>query len=118
MVERRVARAGGLDEDLQVLAGLALANEIAELLRPQVAFEIVALGRGPRDQPAGIDRSVLCRLRRHWASSFRPARISACTLASLPSVRAAAVTAPERSEEHTSELQSLMRISYAGFCLK
>src|SRR3546814_5326746 len=25
---------------------------------------------------------------------------------------------PTRSEEHTSELQSLMRISYAGFCLK
>src|SRR3546814_5724616 len=25
---------------------------------------------------------------------------------------------PVRSEEHTSELQSLMRISYAGFCLK
>src|SRR3546814_978326 len=32
-----------------------------------------------------------------------------------------ALTAPEapnRSEEHTSELQSLMRISYAVFCLK
>src|SRR3546814_2353078 len=27
-------------------------------------------------------------------------------------------TAAERSEEHTSELQSLMRISYAVFCLK
>src|SRR3546814_1415062 len=27
-------------------------------------------------------------------------------------------TAPHRSEEHTSELQSLMRISYAVFCLK
>src|SRR3546814_6401888 len=26
--------------------------------------------------------------------------------------------ADERSEEHTSELQSLMRISYAVFCLK
>src|SRR3546814_7224869 len=26
--------------------------------------------------------------------------------------------APERSEEHTSELQSLMRISYAVLCLK
>src|SRR3546814_10759280 len=25
---------------------------------------------------------------------------------------------PKRSEEHTSELQSLMRISYAVFCLK
>src|SRR3546814_3841302 len=28
------------------------------------------------------------------------------------------VTQGERSEEHTSELQSLMRISYAVFCLK
>src|SRR3546814_3101617 len=27
-------------------------------------------------------------------------------------------TAEERSEEHTSEVQSLMRISYAVFCLK
>src|SRR3546814_1839696 len=27
-------------------------------------------------------------------------------------------TKPIRSEEHTSELQSLMRISYAVFCLK
>src|SRR3546814_9799817 len=27
-------------------------------------------------------------------------------------------THPSRSEEHTSELQSLMRISYAVFCLK
>src|SRR3546814_3405876 len=28
------------------------------------------------------------------------------------------LNAPGRSEEHTSELQSLMRISYAVFCLK
>src|SRR3546814_1630366 len=28
------------------------------------------------------------------------------------------VVAADRSEEHTSELQSLMRISYAVFCLK
>src|SRR3546814_1786809 len=28
------------------------------------------------------------------------------------------VADPSRSEEHTSELQSLMRISYAVFCLK
>src|SRR3546814_2654560 len=32
--------------------------------------------------------------------------------------RAAIRPAPPRSEEHTSELQSLMRISYAVFCLK
>src|SRR3546814_10671266 len=30
----------------------------------------------------------------------------------------APVLEPTRSEEHTSELQSLMRISYAVFCLK
>src|SRR3546814_10165332 len=29
-----------------------------------------------------------------------------------------AFSASKRSEEHTSELQSLMRISYAVFCLK
>src|SRR3546814_1831841 len=28
------------------------------------------------------------------------------------------ITLDQRSEEHTSELQSLMRISYAVFCLK
>src|SRR3546814_6492692 len=28
------------------------------------------------------------------------------------------IARPQRSEEHTSELQSLMRISYAVFCLK
>src|SRR3546814_2116114 len=43
--------------------------------------------------------------------------------ARLPSrsrIRASVVGSrwPRRSEEHTSELQSLMRISYAVFCLK
>src|SRR3546814_8944436 len=33
-------------------------------------------------------------------------------------VRRALAHAIDRSEEHTSELQSLMRISYAVFCLK
>src|SRR3546814_8066661 len=33
-------------------------------------------------------------------------------------LRAAAQELANRSEEHTSELQSLMRISYAVFCLK
>src|SRR3546814_141477 len=32
--------------------------------------------------------------------------------------RPAVAAPPARSEEHTSELQSLMRISYAVFCLK
>src|SRR3546814_6148531 len=37
---------------------------------------------------------------------------------SLAEVRVAVEGAAARSEEHTSELQSLMRISYGVFCLK
>src|SRR3546814_2428443 len=37
---------------------------------------------------------------------------------SHPDVTDVAVIGVSRSEEHTSELQSLMRISYADFCLK
>src|SRR3546814_3471742 len=59
----------------------------------------------------------------------RPARASPCASAGVASLRRMAETgrrgrsprrapAPARSEEHTSELQSLMRISYAVFCLK
>src|SRR3546814_7395075 len=42
-----------------------------------------------------------------------PDERSACMKASL-----AELAVRNRSEEHTSELQSLMRISYAVFCLK
>src|SRR3546814_4223678 len=38
--------------------------------------------------------------------------------ADAPGKVVAGAGAPARSEEHTSELQSLMRISYAVFCLK
>src|SRR3546814_1819966 len=39
-------------------------------------------------------------------------------LAALAALARAGAATPARSEEHTSELQSLMRISYAVFCLK
>src|SRR3546814_8554834 len=39
-------------------------------------------------------------------------------LCAAPSVLLLAACFSGRSEEHTSELQSLMRISYAVFCLK
>src|SRR3546814_5787753 len=40
------------------------------------------------------------------------------TLIALAGGAIGALLLPGRSEEHTSELQSLMRISYAVFCLK
>src|SRR3546814_5944687 len=46
------------------------------------------------------------------AGKCRP--MARCTPRSSPAEQATSI----RSEEHTSELQSLMRISYAVFCLK
>src|SRR3546814_1922234 len=43
--------------------------------------------------------------------------LALCAIASSLSP-ATIIAVPARSEEHTSELQSLMRISYAVFCLK
>src|SRR3546814_4394203 len=48
----------------------------------------------------------------------RPARGEIQLASADASVTATATPVPSRSEEHTSELQSLMRISYAVFCLK
>src|SRR3546814_1208815 len=48
---------------------------------------------------------------------FQPARCLG-RLVLLPHPRIAGFLQHDRSEEHTSELQSLMRISYAVFCWK
>src|SRR3546814_7847532 len=56
-----------------------------------------------------------------WARVRSPTGSTACRLA-MPAANARSPTWPRaprtRSEEHTSELQSLKRISYAFFCLK
>src|SRR3546814_2107965 len=57
--------------------------------------------------------SMIVRMARAVYSRCRAARRSLST----PAAEAAAVTKSARSEEHTSELQSLMRNSYAVFCL-
>src|SRR3546814_2666521 len=50
-----------------------------------------------------------------WGQLFRDNRFSGADRQTDANQLTMAVT---RSEEHTSELQSLMRISYAVFCLK
>src|SRR3546814_9406987 len=64
-----------------------------------------------------------CRLRRgeHGAGIGGGEEITGLVLAKEVAERAGRLIEGEadvRSEEHTSELQSLMRISYAVFCLK
>src|SRR3546814_5015370 len=52
-------------------------------------------------------------------SRLSRARLAAATIPSQLAGDAHCIRCvPARSEEHTSELQSLMRISYAVFCLK
>src|SRR3546814_3421043 len=52
----------------------------------------------------------------YW--SISPMRPRSAAVAAVCSSKPWAVPLWIRSEEHTSELQSLMRISYAVFCLK
>src|SRR3546814_6495259 len=47
-----------------------------------------------------------------------PARAGEGPIFNLEQLALAEIDLEQRSEEHTSELQSLMRISYAVFCLK
>src|SRR3546814_10459619 len=68
----------------------------------------------PRNRPPLLSTRLVAkakprkRVSLHKHSRTRPKRSSVRVKACVPM----------RSEEHTSELQSLMRISYAEFCLK
>src|SRR3546814_4166422 len=73
--------------------------------RTDTLFPYTTLFRSPGELPQ----------REHRAHSDRPCAVSG----ELQRRRViAAKVEQHRSEEHTSELQSLMRISYAVFCLK
>src|SRR3546814_8964857 len=63
---------------------------------------------------------VIDAARQHEASAERsfPLKLDAFALRSRGILHRVADQYRIRSEEHTSELQSLMRISYAVFCLK
>src|SRR3546814_5053138 len=63
------------------------------------------------------DREAQADVAGHRAARVEACGVEADQLAGEVDQRAAGV-ARIRSEEHTSELQSLMRISYAVFCLK
>src|SRR3546814_8147464 len=55
---------------------------------------------------------------RSWGRRSASRRQDGCAAASRSAVGLANDPDRRRSEEHTSELQSLMRISYAVFCLQ
>src|SRR3546814_6678800 len=79
--------------------------------RTDTLFPYTTLFRSPVSSPPTNARSASCPAISTWpaASGWYRAR------ARLHTKR---WRRPRRSEEHTSELQSLMRISYAVFCLQ
>src|SRR3546814_3365345 len=69
----------------------------------------------PRDEPKGPNRGRLREgRRRRQRGCFGDGRLDG----PAAHARHPTCSGSKRSEEHTSELQSLMRISYAVFCLK
>src|SRR3546814_10499509 len=88
-----------------------MAADVAALAR-LVGFEVPAAGRGVlgRHRPDGEAIAVL---------PVSPDGLLGQQLGHFSSFRRfGGLMLRQRSEEHTSELQSLMRISYAVFCLK
>src|SRR3546814_4828397 len=94
------ARAGG-EAPRRLRPSLALGRRTVRAARYPAA-ELHHRPARQRQDPAGsaLGRD-LARRRLPWPGARSQARLGA-----------------DRSEEHTSELQSLMRISYAVFCLK
>src|SRR3546814_6405397 len=85
------------------------------VLPPERAIDTLALAKGLfPGSPASLD--ALCK--RFEIDNSNRIKHGALLDAELLAEVYLELKGGRRSEEHTSELQSLMRISYADFCLK
>src|SRR3546814_3329431 len=86
------------------------------------AAEHAARLRGKREDVAGLGKVARLRVGAHRGAHGMRAVVGGNAggdaLGGLDADGEVGVVRGGRSEEHTSELQSLMRISYAVFCLK
>src|SRR3546814_12902964 len=85
--------------------------------RTDTLFPYTTLFRSPDRHWFGSAPQILAELRGSAAAEAIP-QIEAAVAAYPFATQYRTWPGPNRSEEHTSELQSLMRISYAVFCLK
>src|SRR3546814_9291764 len=72
-------------------------------------------------RPEDVDRGIILTadaLDRHQTVPDGEQQAAEQHRLALAEIAVGEIAAEDRSEEHTSELQSLMRISYAVFCLK
>src|SRR3546814_1021765 len=104
----------------------AFLRASADLVRPGVVMILATLNRTPKAFLMAIVGAEyllrwLPRGTHDWRRFLRPSELAHAlrgTGLQIEEVTGVAYNPPTRSEEHTSELQSLMRISYAVFCLK
>src|SRR3546814_5770892 len=86
---------------------------------PDAAADLAALGATLVDMEVGAVAQVAARLGKPWAAIKAVTdEANGASAGDFHANLVRAARAAARSEEHTSELQSLMRISYAVFCLK
>src|SRR3546814_1046944 len=102
----------------QVLAAETGSQASLDRLADTLGYRYTMVDNGP-ECPAGIDGCFLSTITLTMPENL-PADMPAKGLSLYFSFvnRLPLVESDVRSEEHTSELQSLMRISYAVFCLK
>src|SRR3546814_8325683 len=98
-------------------AGLALASQARTLLQFQLCYGVlVGIAAGSFFAPLIATVSSWFEENRGLAVALVSAGMGVAPLTISP-FTAWLITHMDRSEEHTSELQSLMRISYAVLCL-
>src|SRR3546814_10185293 len=102
-VDSLIERGERLEREAEQQALLAVQDERARIAREM--HDVVA---------HGLSVIVVQADGARYAAAKDPSRATA----SLETISETGREALTRSEEHTSELQSLMRISYAVFCLK
>src|SRR3546814_7523387 len=91
---------------MSVLTDIPLAALMAPAMMVTQIGNLIGLLSGKPSRWAAQRRDVAAISAREALGCYRPHVVTGLVLAAA------------RSEEHTSELQSLMRISYAVFCLK
>src|SRR3546814_6912417 len=104
---------------------MAAMRQSGESTSPDSLVEAEAIANGPSTPARAptVDHARLVEPQRGLEPSLRhqfgdPVRRQDRHVARIGRAHAFECVGVERSEEHTSELQSLMRISYAVFCLK
>src|SRR3546814_7600261 len=95
-------------------AAVDVAEKSGAAPLPEVMVPLVSTRRELELMKAVIDRTAEAV----FAEKGRRVDYLVGTMIELPRAALMAGEIAERSEEHTSELQSLMRSSYAVFCLK